>query len=220
MPKIGLQTASGGIPVQLDDTDKLAVSLYGKGTVAGDTAIGVISATVPQLLVTPRSTTGAAMDIASAGDAVSNTIFAVKTCSYGAYYNGLTWDRKRGVVAQTIAASAARTAALTNADMVNYNHSGVLIVVNVTARAVATTLTPKLQHKDSVSGEYVDVWTAAAPIDSADGTFTFLIMTGTIVTTGSYTEKVNMAVGKTTRIIVTPSDASSVTYSVAVSWML
>jgi hypothetical protein len=219
MPKIGVYPLAG-VPAQMDDTDKLAVSLYGKSTNAGDTALLThatrgLKASINSVAITDADNTG--NNYLSLSD-IDNNVLQIKALLR--VFNGVGWDRQRGTLAASYAASAARTATLTGADQVNYNHRGLIITVNITARAAATTLTLSLQFKDPVSGEYVTVFTAAAPMDSADATFTYVLMTGTIVTTGSLTEKINMPIARTSRITVTPSDANSVTYSVATDWQV
>jgi len=53
----------GGVNVQLDDTDKPAISLYGKNSAAGDTAIGVTSNERVKIQKIPIGTTNATVDL-------------------------------------------------------------------------------------------------------------------------------------------------------------
>ncbi|MDO8704764.1 MAG: hypothetical protein Q7J84_07445 [Sulfuricaulis sp.] len=113
--------------VQLDDTDKLAVSLYGKGTAEGDTALK------------SNATYGLQVNIAAASAATADglsgaSITAMSTLTGAVVYqlifnwlcNGTNWDRARSIAASgaglgvqqvgtlgeaiTLATSAARTA--------------------------------------------------------------------------------------------------------------
>lgn len=205
-----------GPPIQVDDTDKMAVSLYGKGTAAGDTAVSLVSAAIGQLKATLYRSTGAEYPaVAPTADAWTSAT-ALAVFNQPGLFNGASFDRSRNNEALTVAASAARTAELVSADQVNYNGRGILLIVNVTARAAATTLTPKFQYKDPVSGEYKLAWTAAAAINTADDTFAYLLYPHTIPAVAVYTEHVDIVLPRTYRIVVTPNDANSVTYSVAV----
>ena len=134
-------------------------------------------------------------------------------------YNGTTFDRIRNNVEATLLASAARTA-VTTAAITNYNHRGFLVVVDVTARAVATTLSLTLQVKDPVSGVYVTFWTITAAIDTADNTYTYYFYPVTTPAGITYTEELNFAPPRTCQLTVTPSDANSVTYSVGIYYIL
>lgn len=219
MPKIG--QINGPLPLaQLDDTDKLAVSLYGKGTVAGDTALAVISTTAPVLRTALYNAAGQNALLTAPVDALAAAIYTQYVSAVGMLYNGATFDRARANEALTGSASAARTAELVGADQVNYNGRGVLLIVNVTARAAASTLTPKLHYKDPVSGEYKLFWTAAAAINTADDTFAYLFYPHAVPAAPLYTEHQDIVVPRTWRYVVTPSDANSVTYSVAVVTLL
>ncbi len=85
-------------------------------------------------------------------------------------FNGATWLPFLTPSGISIAANAARTATFTSPDQTNRNFRGCNIYVNVVSRAVATTLTPRLDFKDPVSGNYFTVWTGAA-INVASGLF-------------------------------------------------
>lgn len=114
-------------------------------------------------------------------------------------------------IGYSLLASAARTSTGTGTDQTNYNWSKLIVIVNVTARAAATTLTPSLQVKDSVSGNYFTIWTAAAAINTASGTFSYQFAIGGAA--GSHTESVNLALPQMWRLVCTPNDANSLTYS-------
>ena len=65
----------------------------------------------------------------------------------GFLYNNSTWDRARNNIFTTADASAARTATIAGATVINYNASGAVITINVTAASGTTpTLVAKLQY--------------------------------------------------------------------------
>jgi len=105
--------------------------------------------------------------------------------------------------------------------MANTRHRGMILVVNVTAQAVATTLTPALQLLDPVSGEAVTIWTAAAAVNTADATIAYLFYPSPLADAAClYTEAVDMVVPTKWRAVITHSDANSITYSVAAMLIL
>lgn len=211
-----LQDTSGN-PQQWDDTDKAAVSLYGKGSAAGDVAVDVTAA--GQVAVVIGSTTGS-------GDAHTRSTFAVDNSAGSAgilgvmnylrndgdakYYYGRMNDEL------TVLASAARTATTNSSDQLNHNHRGIILFVDITARAAATTLTPNLQVKEPVGGNYITIWTAAAALNSADTTVAYLFYPSALADAAAlYTEAVDLTFGFTWRVAMTHSDADSITYSVS-----
>ena len=113
-----------------------------------------------------------------------------------------------------ILGSAARTATTT------YNFAlpqgiGFILVVDITARAAATTVTPKLSMRVAGVADLVDVWTAAAALNSANTTVAYLFYPGGgQATPEGYTEETNKALPGSLRLTMTHSDANSVTYSV------
>ena len=139
-------------------------------------------------------------------------------------YNPTTsaWEEKRGNAELTIMASAARTITPSNsADQINYNWRGFVLFVNVTARASAVTLTPSIQSRDPVGGDYITVWTAAAAINTADGSVAYLFYPSPNTDAGSlYTEEIDLLVSRTWRVRMVHSTTGSITYSVAASMLL
>jgi hypothetical protein len=121
---------------------------------------------------------------------------------------------------RVLLASAARTATQTVGGA-NNRHRGMVLVVNVTARAVATTLTPSLQLLDPASGEALTIWTAAAAINSGDVTVAYLFYPSPLADAAClYTEAVDMAVPTRWQVTITHGDANSITYSVSVIMIL
>lgn len=132
----------------------------------------------------------------------------------GALFNGTNYDRPRNQEKTTLLASAARTVT-TSANLTLYNNCAVLIVVDVTARAAATTLTPSLVMGQSGYVANKTIWTAAAAINSASGTFMYVFWPmPTIASPTGFVEVINTPLFRELQVTITPNDANSVTYSV------
>ena len=110
-------------------------------------------------------------------------------------------------------ASAARIATTTVNFRVPQGAGGIL-VVDVTARAGSTTLTPKLTmlSEDEDYTWTFDLWTGTA-INSADTTAAYAFYPGAEDTDADYTEEVNMVLPAKCKLTVTHSDTDSITYS-------
>jgi len=97
----------------------------------------------------------------AAADAAANpTTSRLGAC--GERFNGASWDRERGTEERTLFASAARTATVNGADQVNYNHRGLIVVVDVTAVVDTPSVVFTIQGKDEVSGKYYTLLASAA----------------------------------------------------------
>lgn len=205
---------------QYDDTDKLAVSLYGKSSAAGDKPVLLDSNGRVQIVTGTRVSGTPSMNngvqfIYGPGETVQAPLAVTPM-----RHSGSALEVQRNNSVETLLASAARTTAAT-ADLVNYNHRGILLVIDVTARAVATTLTPKLTLKTPVANTYdIDFWTVAAAIDTANGTYAYLFYPAETPAAITFTEEINVTLPRDFRLTVTPSDANSVTYSVGVYYLL
>ena len=199
---------------QFDDTDKLAVSLYGKGSAAGDSELETESASNHNLrvaLYSSASKIGQAENPEDSNAALPNNpqfVHSVKSI-----FNGTAWDRERSNEEATLLASAARTATANSADQTNYNGRGLLVYVDVTVDPAAASITPSLQVKDSIGGGYFTIWTAAAALTATgDAVYYF----GDGVSGGSFTESLPFGLpARTWRLAMTHADADSITYSVS-----
>lgn len=145
-------------------------------------------------------------------DNQTNSADALVVGGYTYIFNGVQWERERANIEQTILASAARTAQADSADLINRNGRAQLLIVDWTVETDTVTLTPTLQYKDPVSGDYVTFWTAAAPLTDI-GTYSYLFQPGGAA--GSYTEAVNLRVPRTWRVRMLVGDTDEATYSVA-----
>ena len=113
----------------------------------------------------------------------------------------------------SVLASGARTTTQTSADRVNYDGTGLLLVVDVTSAGTGS-ITPKIQGKDA-NGVYYDLWTAAAAI-TTNGTKVYAIHPGA-ATAGNLTETIQQLLPRVFRTVITANNANPVTYSVAYS---
>ena len=156
----------GGVTPKMDDTDKIGISLYGKASVAGDTAI--LAHATAGLRAGTYAQTG------FYGDAAPTTALSFRAhdtllafmASIGWAYNGATFDRLRNNLgAQTALALEADTQATRNsADQVNFNHR-TLRVTFVTGNLVGSTATYTLSLQHKYDGtNYATIWTAAAAV--------------------------------------------------------
>lgn len=80
---------------------------------------------------------------------------------YQVRYNGETWDRLRNNLSTRLLAPATR-AASQSLDRVNYNHRGIMLLLNVTAVAATENLVLKVRAKDPESGGFIDLIASAA----------------------------------------------------------
>ena len=202
----------GGQALQLDDTDKLAVSLYGQGTAVGDKALNVDD--LGAVAVYPRAVASVLADGQNNSSSIWSTSGApdINFKTLPLIFNGVTWDRVRNNQEIVLLASAARTATLQSADIVNYNGSGLILFLDVSAIDATPTITLSLQIKDSISGNYFTIWTAAAGVSTVVSR-AYLFTPGGAA--GSYTEAVNLRLARTWRLNVAHTDADSITYSVS-----
>lgn len=121
--------------------------------------------------------------------------------------SGLTVARQRGNEQSTLAASAARTSTLTVADQTNYNGAMLHAVIVVTVMASGG-LTPVINGKGNL-GTYYALLTGAKIVGA--GTTVLRIGPG-------FATAVNAAAAdmlpRTWNMVVTPDDATSITYSI------
>jgi hypothetical protein len=128
-------------------------------------------------------------------------------------------DRQRGNLDNiVIQASSAQTATQTSADQTNYNHRGIMLVVDVT-NAGTGSITPEIDFKDPVSGKYVSLLTASTPITS-NGTYVYVIYPNAPAAAGAITQSYAFGLPRTFRTKITANNANSVTYSIGAILML
>ncbi len=173
------------------DPYAIGVNLYGKKSVAGDTAL---TAAIP-----------------ADGIALSDVLQAMVA---NQLYNGATLDLMRNNTEGTALASVARTATTSSSDIINYNARGIAIFFNVSL-SNATSLTLSVQEKDPISGSYATLYSATAV--TTTGMRLYTIYPG--INSGG-TQAYQSAIGRTLRITVTHGDSNSNTYSVGYSFIV
>ncbi|TAK33519.1 MAG: hypothetical protein EPO21_13160 [Chloroflexota bacterium] len=191
----------GGIAPQLDDTDKPAVSLYLKGTVAGDTP--------PE---------GQGWNL---GNGQGNRMGVVSLATQWRY-NGNSHDKvynNYDVVALT---SAARTGDAYSAELTNFNARGLILMIECTAvGAPAGNIDQlKIQFK-TVSGAWQTVHAWGTIGLNAAGVKSFVIYPGAASTSSWSGSPVQSIVPRSFRIaVIHTNQADSITYSVNVGFII
>ena len=209
----------GGVAPQLDDTDKIAVSLYGKDSAAGDTPILATSTGV--VVVAPGGTTSFEGDGQSQSPigihGQSGTEHFLAVAEYNSDGAG-NWRRKRCNLDVTLLASGARTATSSSADQDNFNGRGVIVTLDVTADPASASITLAIERKDSVGGKYEKLLDAVAV--AAVGTHTYIVYPGCGAAADDVVETNGYPLGRIWRVTVTHADTDSITYSVSGSLVL
>jgi len=201
------------VPFQFDDTDKLAVSVYGKKTVSGDTPIKLATGGEVVAVYPNRDTNQDNYNLGFAFTEAPDGIGALPANTLFVANQNDRWDRYHNNTEITLLASAARTAQVDSSDQTNFNHQGMILFVDVTVDAAAGAITPNIAVKDPVSGTAKVIWSAAAAI-AATGQFVYLLLPGA-ADAGSYTEQKELAIPRDWFFRMTVADADSLTYSVS-----
>lgn len=118
----------------------------------------------------------------------------------------------------TVLASAARTTTTSSADLVNYDARGVRLYLDVSAASGTTpTLDCKVQGKDPVTGDYVDLPGAAFAQKTAAGSDDLTVYPGIAETAN---ETVSDVLGKTWRVTCAIAGTSpSFTFSIGAGYL-
>ena len=135
-------------------------------------------------------------------------------------YNNSTWDRFRNNFVLTADSSAARTATVAGTTVTNYNASGAVITINVTAASgTSPTLVAKLQYSPDAGTTWIDYTTKPVTATiSATGQTTLTVYPGV-------TEVANAAVAlpipRTVRMYYTIGGTTpSFTFATYFNWIL
>lgn len=147
--------------------------------------------------------------VSSANDALATGV----PLSGGFLYNGTTWDRFRNNISGTALASAARTGTTVSSDLVNYNHSGVVVSLYVTAASGTGGLQVAIQMKDTIGNVYRQI-NATTSTYTSTGQYVFMLYPGIDAVNSNNNQNVSQVLPQQFRIQVTHGDASSYTYSV------
>jgi hypothetical protein len=147
------------------------------------------------------------IEISATADANSGQNVVIE--SLGLVNSAGTLDRQRGNLDNiTAVASAAYTTTQTQADQVNYNHRGTVVVLNMSNVGTGS-VTLEIDGKDPVSGQYYAILTGAAVTTNSVNTYT--VYPGNTVTANV---SASTALPRTWRIKVTANNANSAVYSV------
>lgn len=130
-------------------------------------------------------------------------------------YNGATHDQMRGNLDNIVVlASAARTTTQTQADQTNYNHRGIIAVLDMTLVGTGS-VTLEIDGKDPVSGKYYAILTGVAV--TTNSTNIYRVYPGLTAVANA---TVNDVLPRTWRVKVTANNANSATYSVGAMLIL
>jgi hypothetical protein len=129
--------------------------------------------------------------------------------------NNQSYDRWRNNTNIEALASAARTASVNSADLINYNAKGLHLIIDVTAITDTPSITVEIQGKDEVSGKYYAILTSAAIV--ATGTTVLKVFPALTAVVNTVA---NDILPRIWRVSVTNADADSITYSVAANLVL
>lgn len=209
----------GGVAPQMDDTDKLAVSLHARGTVDGDTPVAVQSTVSRNLRVTLYSGGSIIGATATGNDGSGNNLSGLDVFPRNFLSNETTWDRQRNNVEATLLASAARTATTASADQTNYNARGVIVTIDVTAISASPSITMDIEFRENIAGRYESFLLTSAAITTT-GVHSYIVYPGVGAASGDVVQVAGFPLGRTWRVNVTHADADSITYSVAASYIL
>lgn len=226
-PVLGQATKANSVPVAIaSDQDKLGVNLYAQNATLGDTilkapASGANLGTSGPLAIAPYlwspgvSNWVAQRAARDLGDSYGgDNMTSIGNHLYNATASAVSYDKFRNNHSVVAIASAARTAAINSADLVNHNAGAILVTIDITAVAVATTLTVAIKYKN-LTGKYVTLLISAAL--AGVGVYSLQVGRGLPDTTNLSANKV---IPRNWRVEVTPSDANSVTYSVDFDYVL
>lgn len=122
----------------------------------------------------------------------------------------------RDVASGVIAASAARTATMTGATMTNPGHTGVIVVIKTTAHASTPAATAVIQGYDPGSASWYDILTSIATLGNSEAT---TILTVLPCATAEANVTINKGIPAQWRVVFTPTDADSCTYSIGYSYI-
>lgn len=130
-------------------------------------------------------------------------------------YNGTGWDKARNNLDNiTVLASASRTTTQTQGDQTNFNHRGIIVVLDMTVVGTGS-VTLEIDGKDPVSGKYYAILTGAAV--TTNSTNIYRIYPGL---TASANATANDVLPRTWRVKVTANNSNAATYSVGAMLLL
>ncbi len=209
----------GGVAPQLDDTDKIAASMYGGTSAAGDTAILVDTAgRLVQGFQRVNVDSVANGDVCFIPYAAGEDNGLLGSAGY--LFNGATWDRPRNNHLVSVLASSARTTATNSADLTNHTARGIYLTIDVTADPASAIITPTIAYKaDTFSNAYEAIM--VLPTINAVGTHTYLIYPASLTAAANDIVQILQApLPRIWRLQIAVADSGSMTYSAEASYIL
>jgi hypothetical protein len=194
---------------------RIRTTVYSSGTVAGTLTLSSLPTPASEnvVIIGTNASSGDGTLVFQLTDGNNNR----PVTTAGHLYNGSGWDRQRSVSALTVLSSAARTTTTNSGDQTNYNHRGMLLIVDVSSAGTGS-ISPSIQVKDSISSNYKTIWTATTAL-TANGTYVYALYPGA-ASVASYAEAVQIIVGRTWRLAMVANNANSVTYSASADMVL
>jgi hypothetical protein len=193
---------------------RVRISAYTSGTVLCSAWFGAIPAASQVQVVTLSSTGGTQAIVGAASDGPGSLTGLVVNSQSLLYDGSTTFFRQRGNLDAVGLASAARTAVIDTSPILNYNHRGVKVGINITAAGTGT-LTFTIKGLESIGGAYYTMLASAA--QSGTGLVILTVYPGVAAVANV---SANDVLPKTFRVEVTGSDGSSWTYSISVVTIL
>jgi len=161
---------------------------------------------------------------ANASDGTPNTENPLLVESWSMRYNNLTWDRYYNNHNVTILSSALRTTTQ-NTEFTNFNFSKCILVLDVTVAPSVETLTLKLEMKDGIAGDFIEMAVTTADADAGKHVIIVDPSGGADTFTDAGSEiqqqlRIDLPLPRDLRATITHSASGNWTYSVSCSYMV
>lgn len=209
------------IPLKINSLGNLQVNVVNAaGTIIDSGSTAADNVTAPTVALSVRSFAYAwdgtnfdriRVSPISSDALTAATLGGALTCqSIGHVFNETSFDRVRGNTEGTVLASAARTASVNSADLINYNSRGLHLIINVSALAATPSIIATIQGKCPISGTYYTILAGVAI--TTTGINIIKVYPGISAVVGASASDL---LPRTWRVAMTHGDADSITYSVA-----
>lgn len=191
---------------------RVRCSAYTSGTIVANGLISGLAFETPNANVTITADTefSAAAALADATANPTTTLVG----GLNQLFNNATWDRERGNYEETVLASAARTASINSADLVNYNARGIIVVIDATAITATPSIVATIKGKDTLSGKYNTILASAA----ITAVSTTVLKVGPALTAAANLVA-NDLLPRIWRVEIAAGDADSITYSIGANYI-
>lgn len=152
-------------------------------------------------------------------DASTNSYYLLGVVSHQLLFNNTDWDKWRNNTEGTIKVSAARTTTYSSNLQTNYNHKGIYVILNVTAKTGAPSITMKLEVKNPITAGY-SAFTATSAAITTTGTYILALHPALVDTAGVFHLACDALLPRSWRLYVSHANADSITYSVSYALMV